>query len=58
MLFKLILNVVYLILIGVCVHYSYLYTHISEDINEIKITLKKLQNKSEKNKDNRKKPTK
>jgi hypothetical protein len=46
MLFKLILNVVYIILIGVCVNYSYLYTQMSEDISEIKKSLRKLENKN------------
>jgi hypothetical protein len=40
MLYSLLFNVVFLILVAVCVYYTILYTQLGEDIAEIKIAVK------------------
>ena len=40
MLFKIIFNLSFVILLGMSMYYTFLYTQISEDINEMKYKLK------------------
>lgn len=40
MLFTILYNAVFLILIAVCVYYTILYTQLSEDVAEIKLSVK------------------
>lgn len=53
MLFSFIYNIVFFVLIGICVYYTFLYSQMSEDISEIRSEVKKCNNK--KNINNKKK---
>lgn len=44
MLFKIIFNLSFVILLGMSMYYTFLYTQISEDINEMKYKLKNCYN--------------